>query len=165
VRRVGVGDVDGLGPPGRFGGLGDLDPARLRGRRSRHTKGRPAADRLRMVEDYPLAVSAYSVCDVVMVNRVADGMNLVAKEVVPVNARDGVLALSETAGAYEELHDHVVPLYPVDVAQMAAALHEALTMPADKRRKRRAAAAEQVRSHDVVAWLAAQLADLAAIRG
>jgi trehalose 6-phosphate synthase len=118
-----------------------------------------------MVEDYSLAVAAYSVCDVVMVNPVADGMNLVAKEVVLVNARDGVLALSETAGAYEELHDHVVPLYPVDVAQMVAALHEALTMPADERRERRAAAAEQVRSHDVAAWLAAQPADLAAVRG
>jgi hypothetical protein len=36
-----------------------------------------------MVEDYPLAVSAYSVCDVVMVNRVADGLRRVLREKRP----------------------------------------------------------------------------------
>lgn len=127
---------------------------------ARHTKeGRQPID-MRMAEDYPLVVGAYTVCDVLMVNAVADGMNLVAKEVVLVNTRDAVLALSETAGAFEELRDHVVPLQPVDVAQMADALHLALTMPAGERRARRAAAAKHVRTNDVAAWLTAQLIDL-----
>jgi trehalose 6-phosphate synthase len=128
---------------------------------ARHTKeGRQPID-MRMAEDYPLVVGAYTVCDVLMVNAVADGMNLVAKEVVLVNTRDAVLALSETAGAFEELRDHVVPLQPVDVAQMADALHHlALTMLAGERRARRAAAAKHVRTNDVAAWLTAQLIDL-----
>jgi len=131
---------------------------------ARHTnEGRQPID-MRMVEDYALVVAAYSVCDVVMVNPVADGMNLVAKEFLLVNSRDGVLALSETAGAYEELREHVLALHPFDVAQMAEALYEALTMDADQRREQRVAAAAHVRTHDVRAWLTAQLEDLAAVQ-
>ena len=58
-----------------------------------------------------------------MVNALADGMNLVAKEVAVVNRRNGVLALSENTGAFEELGEFAVPLYPFDVQQMADALY------------------------------------------
>ena len=96
---------------------------------ARHTAaGRQPID-LRLVEDFALAVGAYSICDVIMVNALADGMNLVAKEVAVVNQRNGVLALSENTGAFEELGEYAVPLYPFDVQQMADALYEALTMP------------------------------------
>jgi trehalose 6-phosphate synthase len=95
-----------------------------------------------------------------MVNALADGMNLVAKEVAVVNQRNGVLALSENAGAFEELGRYAVPLYPFDVQQMADALYEALTMPEAQRARLLTGAAEQVRSHDVGAWLQAQLCDL-----
>ena len=132
---------------------------------ARHTKeGRQPID-LRMVEDFPLAVAAYSICDVLMVNAIADGMNLVAKEVAVVNRRGGVLALSEMAGAHEELGEFAVTLHPFDVQQMADALYEALTMPMEERHRRLAAAAEQVRTHDVRRWLADQLADLRKIAG
>ncbi len=115
---------------------------------------------LRMQEDLPLAVAAYSVCDALMVNSVADGMNLVAKEAVTVSRRDGVLLLSESAGAHEELGEHAVTVHPFDVQQMADALHEALTMDADERRRRREAAADVVRRNDVRNWLEAQIRDL-----
>src|SRR4051794_7042468 len=132
---------------------------------ARHTRHGQQPIDLRMVEDFPLAVAAYSICDVLMVNALADGMNLVAKEVPVVNRRSGVLALSENTGAHEELGDYAVTLYPFDIQQMADALHEALTMPADERERRLTAAAKQVREHDVAAWLSAQLRDLGKIRG
>ncbi len=127
---------------------------------ARHTAGGRQPIDLRLVEDFALAVGAYSICDVIMVNALADGMNLVAKEVAVVNQRQGVLALSENTGAFEELGEFAVPLYPFDVQQMADALYEALTMPEEERARRLAGAAEQVRSHDVGAWLSAQLTDL-----
>jgi trehalose 6-phosphate synthase len=77
-----------------------------------------------------------------------------------VNRRDGVLALSENTGAFEELGDFAVTLYPFDVQQQADALYAALTMPAPERRERLISANEQVRKHDVRRWLDAQLEDL-----
>ncbi|MDP9006598.1 MAG: trehalose-6-phosphate synthase [Actinomycetota bacterium] len=115
---------------------------------------------LRLEEDLDLAVAAYTLFDVLVVNAVVDGMNLVAKEAVLVNRRDGVLALSENTGAHEELGELAVTLYPFDLQQQADALHEAITMPVDERRRRREAAASHVRSHDVSAWFEAQLADI-----
>ncbi len=127
---------------------------------ARHTAGGRQPIDLQLVEDFPLAVGAYSICDVIMVNALADGMNLVAKEVAVVNRRNGVLALSENTGAFEELGQFAVPLYPFDVQQMADALYTALTMPEAERARLLSGAADQVRRHDVSAWLAAQLDDL-----
>src|SRR5215217_5456914 len=115
---------------------------------------------LRLQEDLPLAVAAYTVCDVLMVNALADGMNLVAKEAVVVNRRDGVLALSENTGAHQELGAFAVTLHPFDIQQQAGALYAALTMDPELRRARREAAAIVVRENDIAKWLAAQLADL-----
>jgi trehalose 6-phosphate synthase len=115
---------------------------------------------LRLVEDLALAVAAYTVCDVLMVNALADGMNLVAKEAVVVNTRESVLALSENTGAHQELGAFAVTLHPFDVQQQADALHEALTMGRDLRRARREAAARVVEENDIAKWLTAQLSDL-----
>ena len=115
---------------------------------------------LRLVEDLALAVAAYSVCDVLIVNALADGMNLVAKEAVVVNRRDGVLALSENTGAHQELGAFAVTLHPFDIQQQADALYAALTMDPALRRARREAAASVVRENDIAKWLVAQLADL-----
>ena len=115
---------------------------------------------LRMEDDFALAVAAYQICDVLVVNALADGMNLVAKEAVLVNQRNGVLALSENTGAYQELGSVAVRLYPFDIQQQADAMYEALTMPAGERRDRLHAAAEIVRRNDVAKWMDEQLADL-----
>jgi len=115
---------------------------------------------LRLVEDFALAVAAYTVCDVLMVNALADGMNLVAKEAVVVNTRESVLALSENTGAHQELGAFAVTLHPFDIQQQADALHEALTMGRDQRRARREAAARVVEENDIAKWLTAQLTDL-----
>jgi trehalose 6-phosphate synthase len=115
---------------------------------------------LRLQDDLALAVAAYTVCDVLMVNALADGMNLVAKEAVVVNTRDGVLALSENTGAYQELGAFAVTLHPFDIQQQADALYAALTMHRDERRARREAAARVVQENDIGKWLSAQLDDL-----
>jgi trehalose 6-phosphate synthase len=87
-------------------------------------------------------------------------MNLIAKEAPLVNRRDGVLVLSENAGAHEELGPWALTVNPFDVEGQAEALHRALTMPADERHTRHAAICEHVRAHDVNDWLSEILADL-----
>ncbi len=119
---------------------------------------------LRLASDMALATAAYRRCDVLVVNAVADGMNLVAKEAVVVNERDMVLALSEATGAHDELGRFAVTLHPFDIAQQADALHEALTMDPGLRHERRMHAAAVVRHNDVRRWLSAQLHDLAVLR-
>jgi trehalose 6-phosphate synthase len=115
---------------------------------------------LRLTTDLHLAVAAYTVCDVLMVNALADGMNLVAKEAVVVNTRASVLALSENTGAHQELGAFAVTLHPFDVQQQADALYEALTMDPALRRARREAAARVVEENDISKWLTTQLTDL-----
>jgi trehalose 6-phosphate synthase len=116
---------------------------------------------LRLASDMSLAAAAYRRCDVLLVNAVADGMNLVAKEAVVVNERDMVLALSEATGAHEELGSFAVTLHPFDIGQQADALHAALTMDRELRRERHRHAAHVVRHNDVRRWLQVQLDELA----
>ncbi|RZS89464.1 trehalose 6-phosphate synthase [Motilibacter rhizosphaerae] len=120
---------------------------------------------LRLQEDFATAVAAYTLCDAVLVNSIADGMNLVAKEMVVVNTRDAVLCLSESTGAHAELGHFAVTLNPFDIQQQADALHEALTMAPDQRRQRLEAAAGVVRANDIGKWLDAQIADLRDLTG
>jgi trehalose 6-phosphate synthase len=115
---------------------------------------------LRIGENLPLAVAGYRLFDVLMVNAVFDGMNLVSKEAVVLNERDGVLALSENTGAHQELGAVAVTLAPFDIDQQADALFAALTMPAAERRIRHDAALEIVRHNNVQKWLDRQLDDV-----
>jgi trehalose 6-phosphate synthase len=115
--------------------------------------------------DFDEVLAAYKSFDVLVVNPVSDGMNLVAKEAALVNRGDGVLALSETAGAHEELGQFALTLHPFDLQQQADAMFAALTMDPQERRDRLAAAAAQVREHDVARWLRDQLADVRSLRG
>jgi trehalose 6-phosphate synthase len=111
-------------------------------------------------DNFPQAVAAYKQFDALLVNAIFDGMNLVAKEAPLVNERDGVLILSENAGAHDELGEWALTVNPFDVAGQAQAIHEALTMAAGERRRRREAIAAQVREHDIGGWIEGQLADL-----
>jgi len=114
-----------------------------------------------VIEDnFPAAIAAYKQFDVLFVNAIFDGLNLVSKEAPLVNERDGVVLLSENTGAYEELGDWVVRVNPFDVAGQAEALDRALTMDAAERRERLEAIRAHVREHDVEAWIEAQLAEL-----
>jgi trehalose 6-phosphate synthase len=115
---------------------------------------------LDVADDFHRSVAAYKQFDVLLVNAVSDGMNLVAKEAPLVNTRDGVLVLSENAGAHEELAEWVLTVNPFDVWGQAEALHEALSLDPVERRRRRDGICTHVRGHDVHAWLAGLLDDL-----
>src|SRR5215204_1517893 len=111
-------------------------------------------------DDFPQAVAAYKDYDVLLVNAIFDGLNLVAKEAPLVNERNGVLILSENAGAHEELGDWALTVNPFDVSAQAEAIHAALTMPEAERQSRIHAIRSWVREHDLAAWVDEQVAAL-----
>lgn len=110
-------------------------------------------------DNYHRALAAMQLYDVLLVNPLADGMNLVAKEGVLVNRKDGCLLLSEYAGAFYELSEHAMNLSPYDVYGTAEAMHEALIMSAVERQTRAAGLREIVERADVRQWFADQVAD------
>ena len=119
---------------------------------------------LRIEDNFPQSVAAYKQFDVLLVNAIFDGMNLVAKEAPLVNRRDGVLILSENAGAHEELAPWALTVNPFDVVGQAEAIERALALPEEERHERLEAIRRHVREHDIGAWIDAQLEDLDAVR-
>jgi trehalose 6-phosphate synthase len=111
-------------------------------------------------DDFLASVAAYLEYDVLLVNPVMDGLNLVAKEAPLVNRRDGVLVLSREAGAFEELSEWVVAVDPLDVEGQAAALERAIELPLDERRAWLDALRRHVRTHDLDAWAGKELDEL-----
>jgi trehalose 6-phosphate synthase len=107
---------------------------------------------LRLADDFPLAVAAYTEYDVLFVNPIFDGLNLVAKEGPLLNERDGVLVLSENAGAADELAAWALIVSPFDIGEQADALHWALTLPEEERAARLACLREHIREHDIGWW-------------
>jgi trehalose 6-phosphate synthase len=115
--------------------------------------------RIVLGDNYRRAIAAMQLYDVLLVNPIADGMNLVAKEGVLVNNRDGVLLLSEYAGAFYELGEQALTVSPFDVYGTAEAMHQALTMTPAERRKRADILREIVTQADVREWFSAQVDD------
>jgi trehalose 6-phosphate synthase len=113
-----------------------------------------------MGENYPRALAAMKWYDVLLVNSIIDGMNLVAKEGALLNERNGVLILSEGAGAVSQLGDHALIIGPTDVEGTADAIYEALTMPLEERRRRAEGLRRDVESDDVTTWFENQVADM-----
>jgi trehalose 6-phosphate synthase len=111
-------------------------------------------------DNYNRALAAMQLFDVLLVNPIADGMNLVAKEGVLVNQRNGVLVLSEHAGAFYELGEQALSVSPFDVFGTAEALHHALTLDNDDRFERMNQLKSVVRNSDVNQWFNDQVADL-----
>jgi trehalose 6-phosphate synthase len=98
--------------------------------------------------------------DVLLVNPLIDGMNLVVKEGALVNERNGVVLLSRTAGAFEQLGEHALGIPPLDVWATAEALHQALTMGDEERHIRASAMKRILHDEDAHQWLMSQLDDL-----
>jgi trehalose 6-phosphate synthase len=115
---------------------------------------------MRIQDDYDEVIAAYCDYDVLMVNPVFDGMNLVAMEGPTLNRRNGVVLLSRNAGAFELLEKHVVPVAPFDVEDQAEALHRALTMEEDERASRARGIKRVVAAHPLTKWVGRQLEDL-----
>jgi trehalose 6-phosphate synthase len=108
------------------------------------------------------ALAAMSLYDVMLVNPVADGMNLVAKEGPVLNTHNGVLVLSTAAGAYADLGCGALGVDPYDVEQTAEALYTAVTMPGVERRERAESLRRAIRGKDLKAWFQALLNDIEA---
>lgn len=116
--------------------------------------------RLELAENLRRAVAAYREFDVLLVNPIFDGMNLVVKEAMTVNERGGALVLSENAGAHEELGDWAISINPFDVGATADALYAALHLPEATRLARAESIRRWVRTNDVGRWLSLQIRDL-----
>lgn len=111
-------------------------------------------------DNYERAIAAMQLYDVLLVNPIIDGMNLVAKEGPTVNENGGVLVLSEGAGAFEQLGEGALVVSPTDIVGTAEALHEALQMPLGTRYRRLRWLREQIESEDITMWLYHQLDDI-----
>jgi len=113
--------------------------------------------------DYAQALAGLSIADVILVNPLVDGMNLVAKEAVVVSERDAVLVLSEAAGAFDQMADGALAVAPADVVGTAEALGAALAMPVEERHRRLRKLRAGVVREDITWWLRTQLEDLGQI--
>jgi trehalose 6-phosphate synthase len=117
---------------------------------------------LKLRDDLEEAMAAYKHYDVLLVNAMFDGMNLVAKEGPIVNERAGVSILSENTGAHEELGEYALSVNPFDIQELADSIHAALDMPAQERARRARGLVEIVTSRDPGDWIDEQLADIKA---
>ena len=96
----------------------------------------------------------YRAADVALVTPLKDGMNLVSKEYCASRVEgDGVLILSEFAGAAAELQSGAILVNPFDIEGVAEAIHAAATMPAEEQRERMRKLRRAVRSNDIYRWL------------
>ncbi|MEU7839073.1 MULTISPECIES: trehalose-6-phosphate synthase [unclassified Nonomuraea] len=115
---------------------------------------------LNVNDDYPRSLAAYRLADVLLVNPIRDGMNLVAKE-GPILSSRAALVLSREAGAAAELGPHALLVNPYDVSGTAVALHDALVMPEEERMNRRDRLEAAATALPPQKWFAAQLDALA----
>jgi trehalose 6-phosphate synthase len=113
---------------------------------------------LDVADDRDRSAAALLHYDVLLVNPIRDGLNLVAKEGPLFNTVDGVLVLSREAGAFEELHPAALGVNPFDVAETAAALDQALAMDGAERAERAERLRRIVLARTAADWLADQLA-------
>lgn len=115
---------------------------------------------LGLEDNYRRSVAAMGSFDVLLTNPIFDGMNLVAKEASILNTSDGVIVLSENAGAYEELRDGVLGVNPFDIEDTKNKLYQALTMTPLERGLRANRLREIVTRNDILKWLIHQLRDI-----
>jgi trehalose 6-phosphate synthase len=115
---------------------------------------------LKLRDDLEEAVAAYKHYDVLLVNAMFDGMNLVAKEGPLVNEHAGVSILSENTGAHEELGEFALSVNPFDIQETADSIHAALTMRESERRRRMDGLKRIVTLRDPGDWIDDQLADI-----
>ena len=115
---------------------------------------------VKVKDDYLGAIAAYGLYDVLMVNPVFDGMNLVAMEGPLVNRRNGTLILSRNTGACPLLGEHAVVVNPFDVGEMAEAIHRTLIMKEEERARRAKGLRKAIKENPLSLWVQRQLDDL-----
>ena len=120
---------------------------------------------LRVYENFHDALARYRHFDLLMVNSIFDGMNLVAKEAPVINTRNGVLMLSENTGAHEEIGEFALTVNPFDIQEQADAIHAALTMSPEERARRAEGLREVILSRTPGDWIDEQMADVELVAG
>lgn len=150
--RMGVGEYQGY-----------LDEIMAAGGRINAMHGSSEWEPVRVLigENYSRAMAALQIYDVLLVNSIVDGMNLVAKEGPIVNQRNGVLILSEGTGARQQLAPGALVISPCDVYATARALHQALIMSPEERQERAERLRWIVERDHIGVWLCQQLAAIA----
>ena len=116
-----------------------------------------------MENNYAQAIAGMKLYDVLLVNTLFEGMNLVAKEGPVVNRRDGVLVLSQTSGAHHQLAEGALSVAPADVEGTTQALLQAIEMQAAERKRRAGLLYDTVCRHDNDNWLYRQFQDIATL--
>jgi trehalose 6-phosphate synthase len=119
---------------------------------------------LKLRENIYEAIASYKHYDLLIVNAMFDGMNLVAKEGPLVNERNGVSLLSENTGAHEELGQFALSVNPFDVQEQADAMYHALTMSDAERAWRARGLHKIVTARNPGDWVDDQMADIEAKR-
>ncbi|HEX8074336.1 MAG TPA: trehalose-6-phosphate synthase [Thermoleophilaceae bacterium] len=115
---------------------------------------------LKLRENLEEAIATYKHYDLLIVNAMFDGMNLVAKEGPLVNERHGVSLLSENTGAHEELGEFALSVNPFDVQEQADAMYRALTMEGEERAWRAEGLKKIISSRHPGDWVDDQLRDI-----
>jgi trehalose 6-phosphate synthase len=108
-------------------------------------------------DDYPRSLAACGLADVLLVNPIRDGMNLVAEEGPILSDRGCALVLSREAGAAALIGEAALVVNPYDVSATANALHAGLIMPAAERQRRSATIASAAAARAPRRWLAEQI--------
>jgi trehalose 6-phosphate synthase len=111
--------------------------------------------------NYTQAIAGMKLYDALLVNTIIEGMNLVAKEGPVVNARDGVLVLSETSGVHDQLKEGALTVSPTDIEGTMEALYQAVSMSAEDRKHRASLLVSSVCREDITHWIVSQLRDIA----
>lgn len=119
---------------------------------------------VRVKDDYEAAVAAYALYDVLVVNPVIDGLNLVSMEGPIANRSHGVLMLSRNAGAYPRLARYALGINPHDLAEQAETIQVALTLPEEQKVLRAKGLSGLIRANPPSRWVAHQLRDLDKVR-
>ena len=113
--------------------------------------------------NYAQAMAGLQLYDSLLVNPVVDGMNLVTKEGPIVNGKNGVLVLSETSGAYDQLGEGSIAVAPADLDGTADALYQAIMMSPEERERRSRTLVDAIEREDVTQWLLSQMEQLASL--
>jgi trehalose 6-phosphate synthase len=113
-----------------------------------------------MGNNYARAIAGMKIYDVLLVNSVIDGMNLVAKEGPVVNVKDGVLILSVSTGAHHQLSSGAISVSPADIEGTMQAMHKAITMGDEERHERAEDLRTIVEQEDITFWLHSQFKDI-----
>jgi trehalose 6-phosphate synthase len=115
---------------------------------------------LRLRDDFEEAVALYKHFDLLMVNAMWDGMNLVSKEGPLINTRNGMIMLSENTGAHEQIGEAALSVNPFDVQEQADVIYTALKASPAERARRMSRLLEIISAGSPEDWIEDQLADI-----